>query len=505
MNSNDLFDIIGETPERYVLDAANGSAEVIPMQKRAPKRVWLIAAVIAAMVFMMGCAVAYILSLEDMAFGSEVQEYYDGSTEEVTLLSLQGIQGTPGYQATKEWYEWLETYDTDGAVWDSHEAYGVDYGEEYFAYSIYSQEMKEKLDEICAKYDLELLGRWYMDPDLEAGCAALQIDSVYRPGAQVDADFENILYYANGSFDLEGFVQLPGYGRHIASFTCHRKDAFTELYGEVGTEGTYEEWTYTTSYGVDVLIVIDRGGVRGHAFMMVDSEMYTYYFGIYEFDDMPLPDKQELEAYAEAFDFTVEPQWVSQEDLQAADDRQEAAVAERNEDNYYQGFRLSLTTSDWWPPKEYSDSFDSYVPYILEHASPEYHYYTLLDLDGDGTEELLWGSKDGYIYEVAFMKNGEVTLRFDDYLCEGNILLSELGHDTYICDGERFEEHLCTSYQYSTLTETIVKIYYLPTANQWIEVRPGQEDRVITAEEAKQIMAQYPVVKLDMKPLSEYP
>ena len=142
MNSNDLFDVIGETPEKYVLDAANVTA--VPMQKLPPKRMWLIAAIIALILCLVGCAIVYVLSLEDMAFGSKVQEYYDGSTEEVTLLSLQGIQGTPGYQATKEWYEWLETYDTDGAVWDSHQAYGVDYGEEYFAYSIYSQEMKEK-------------------------------------------------------------------------------------------------------------------------------------------------------------------------------------------------------------------------------------------------------------------------------------------------------------------------------------------------------------------------
>ena len=105
MNSNDLFDIIGETPERYVLDAANVNAKVIPMRKRSPKRIWLIAAIIALILCLVGCAVIYVLSLEDMAFGNSVQEYYDGSTEEVTLLSLQGINGTPGYQATKEWYQ----------------------------------------------------------------------------------------------------------------------------------------------------------------------------------------------------------------------------------------------------------------------------------------------------------------------------------------------------------------------------------------------------------------
>ena len=505
MNSNDLFDIIGETPETYVLDAANVNTKVIRTQSRSTRSVLLIAAMIAAMVFLLGCAMAYVLSIKDMAFGNKEQEFYDGTSQERTLLSIQGIEGTPGYQATKEWHDWLETYDTDGAVWDSHEAYGADFGDAYYAYSIYSEEMKDKLDEICDKYDLELMGKMYVDPDVEAACRALRIPGVFRSGVQVEADVERISYYANGSFDLEDYVRLSGYGEHIVSFRCYRKDAFTELYTTIGPEGTYEEWNYTTSYGVDLLMVIETGSARGHAFMMADRGDYTYMLSIYEFENMPLPDKEELEAFGEAFDFTVEPQRVSQQDLQAANDRREAADEKSKQENYYQGFRLSLTTSDWWPPKGYSDSFDSYVPYILEHASPEYHYYTLLDLNGDGTDELLWGSKDGYIYEVAFMKNGEVTLRFDDYLCEGNILLSELGHDTYIHGGERLEDHRCTSYQYSTLAETIVKIYYLPTANRWIETRPGQPDREITAAEAKEIMGQYTVLKLDMKPLSEYP
>lgn len=506
MNSNDLFDIIGETPERYVLDAANVDAKVIPMRKRSPKRIWLIAAIIALILCLVGCAVIYVLSLEDMAFGNSVQEYYDGSTEEVTLLSLQGIKGTPGYQATKEWYAWLETYDIDGAVWDSHQAYGADFGDEYYAYGIYSPEMKDKLDEICKKYDLKLLGKMYQDPDVEAACEALQIQGFFRPGVQVKADLEEIIYYANGSFRLEEYMEFQGYDQHIFTFRCHRKDSFTELYGDVGVEGTYEEWTYTTSYGVDVLMVIDRGGARGHAFMMVDNGIYTYYISIYEFENMPLPDKEELEAYAEAFDFTIEPQQVSIDDLDAIDDRREEADAAHRSENYYMGFRVNMATQAWYPPEGYSDSFESYVPYILKYASPEYHFYTMVDLDGDGTEELLWGTQDGYINEVAVMVDGQVNLRFDDYLCEGNILFCELNHDEYAPGGAEFlKGNFCTSYQYNTLSGLIVKLYDLPDTVEWVEVRPGQEDRFISETEAKQIMSQYPIVELDMKPLSEYP
>ena len=505
MNSNDLFDIIGETPETYVLDAAD--ARITPVKTRSPKRLWLIAAIIAAMVLLMGCAIVYVLSLEDVAFGNTTREYYDGSAEEVTLLSLQGIQGSPGYRATKEWYDWLETYDTDGKIWDSHEAYGADFGEEYYTYGIYSQEMKDKLDEICEKYDLKLMGKIYEDPDIEAACEAMQIQGFFRPGVQVKAELDEVLYYANGSFRLDDYMEFPGYDRHIFTFTCHRKDSFAEIYGDVGLEGTYEEWIYTTSYGTDVLMVIDRGGVRGNAFMMAENDVYTYSVSIFSFENMPLPDKEELEAYAEAFDFTVAPQPVSDEDLRAlAQRREEADAALRAEQNYYMGFRVDMTTQAWYPPKGYSDSFESYIPYILKHAPEEYHYYALVDLDANGTDELLWGTRDGHIYEVAVMVDGEVTLRFDDYLCEGNILMCELNHDEYAPGGAEYPNgNLCTSYQYDTLSEQIVKLYDLPEADRWVEVRPGQEDRVITEAEAKQIMALYPIVELDMKPFSEYP
>ena len=170
------------------------------------------------------------------------------------------------------------------------------------------------------------------------------------------------------------------------------------------------------------------------------------------------------------------------------------------------GFRVNMATQAWYPPEGYSDSFESYVPYILKYASPEYHFYTMVDLDGDGMEELLWGTQDGYINEVAVMVDGQVNLRFDDYLCEGNILFCELNHDEYAPGGAEFlKGNFCTSYQYNTLSELIVKLYDLPDTDEWVEVRPGQEDRFISETEAKQIMSQYPIVELDMKPLSEYP
>ena len=57
----------------------------------------------------------------------------------------------------------------------------------------------------------------------------------------------------------------------IVTFSCARKDSFSEIYASIGPEGSYEEWTYTTSDGVDMLIVLEqRNNLNHHAFMVAD-------------------------------------------------------------------------------------------------------------------------------------------------------------------------------------------------------------------------------------------
>ena len=186
MNSNDLFDIIGETPERYVLDAANANTKVIPMRKRSPKRMWLIAAIIALILCLVGCAVAYILSLDNMILGTDFIEDRTGVTEPRTRLSLQGYVGSNSYQAAKEWFDFLQSYDPDGAIEFSDEAYSVEFPEDYQFYQLYSVEMKDKLDEICQKYDLELLGPVLVDVTVDDMFRELGINGILREDAQAE-------------------------------------------------------------------------------------------------------------------------------------------------------------------------------------------------------------------------------------------------------------------------------------------------------------------------------
>ena len=89
MNTMDLLELIGQTPDKYVLDAAGLG------KKRAPaKRIWLIAAVITALAILAGC-VAYVLNLQDLVlFERTYEDWKTGETEPKTVISLQGPAGS---------------------------------------------------------------------------------------------------------------------------------------------------------------------------------------------------------------------------------------------------------------------------------------------------------------------------------------------------------------------------------------------------------------------------
>ena len=501
MNAMKLLLALGNVRGSYILAAEEfrqGRGRRIP-----GKRLWLIAAVIALGLVLVGCAVAYALRLQDMAFGEKHQEYYDGSSQTVTLLSIQGVQGTPGYQATKEWYEWLETYDQDMTVYHSEEAFSEDFGEEYWAYNLYSREMKDKLDEICQKYGLALLGKMYVDPDIEAGCRAIGIPGIFRPGSRGSADWGDICYYANGAFRLEGHVTLPGQMDRIVLYRCHRKSAFSDLYNSVGPEGTYQEWTYTTAYGVEVLMVLDRGGPRGNATMYAEHGDYVYLLTISEFEDVPLPDKAGLEAYAECFDLSVEPQRVTREDIAAAEERREEADAQAaNSRPYYSGFRVG---SVWHPPEGYDSSIEAYMTYVQAYDDGKRTCYALWDIDGDGEEEAFLGTEDGNLIEMLKMEEGLVTIRFCDYVCQGNVLEDYFTYGFYE-NAESLTRREGSGHVYKDIDGTVLsQLLYDNETQTWRQGTPyWATAKEIPPTQAQQIQTQHPRIPLTMHPVGEF-
>ena len=513
MTGKDILIGLNFIEHRYIEEA---NSLFCKKKKLSSGKLLLIAAVITAMLMLVGCTVVYVLHLQDMAFGEKVQEYYDGSSQERTLISIQGVKGSPGYLATKEWYEWLENYDKDMAIYHSEEAFSEDFGEDYYEYNLYSREMKDKLDEICAKYGLGLLGRMYVDPDIDAACDSLQIDNIFRPEIQYEAEFDNILYYANGSFDVEGYIDISGAGEHIVSFRCHRKNAFTDLYVDVGPEGTYEEWNYTTSYGVDVVIFIDEGMVARNAGIMADCGEYMYLLSVHEFENMPLPDKTGMELFAETFDFSVQPKQVLQDDLIKSDERLEEA-------NEKIASELSKLMHSFL-----NLGYEDRIKFQIDNAiHPTQLGFTIMDLEGNGTDDLIVG-ENGYIRAVYTTADGGTQHMMPLSL----VYLNSLNHGTGLGVGELAPGNW--SYIYLCENNSLAYVYDLVgdgAAYHFASIVNGEyvwTDRIvydpanhadepwqmhdethnshpITEAEFQRILNSYKRISLDMYPISDYP
>lgn len=523
MNAMDILTGLNDVRDRYIVDT-EAFRQATPKKRQLPrKRLWLIAAIVALALLLVGCATLYVLHLQDMAFGEAQRAGSSGSSETWFKLSLQGVEGTPGYLAQKEWHEWLETYDPNDEIYHSEEAFSEDFGEEYEAYLLYTRAMKDKLDEICAKYHLNLLGKMHRDPDPEAACQALGIRGILRVPAETDLAFR---YYADGSFTAEGTVTLTGpdavwpYGE-VLSFSAFRKDSFNDVYSMIPKEN-FTEWNYRTSYGADVLIVSVEGTEDGTwvngASLFADGGDYMIHLNLTEYDRTWT--KEALESYAEAFDFTVQPQEVSPEALAQTDARQAAydkAWAEQYQKRLHGYAELGYDSriKDW----------------LTISTHPNQLGFCLTDLNGDGVEELLLG-ENGYIQE-AYCKTEDGTQRimpptvmYYGAFLESNRYLSDITSDyslhpsyMYLCQDNVlayvFVAQDFTAYHFAkpengeyvwdkcVFYSTIE--YYREHPWNLYEDGPGSNAIPITQEEFNAIIRSYTRVPVTLTPISQYP
>ena len=503
MNSYDLFDIIGETPERYVLDAENANTKVIPMRKRSPKRMWLIAAIIALILCLVGCAVAYVLSLDRMILGTEFIEDRTGETEPRTRLSLQGYVGSPSYQAAKEWFDFLQTYDPDGAIEFSDEADSLEFPEEYQFYLLYSVEMKEKLDEICQKHNLELLGPMIVDTTTENMFHELGINGVLREEAQAEVEWSTGspgYFFQNGTFNVEFGVTLteennPWPYENGVFFRCHNKNSFDAVYLSMADPTQFEEWNYTTSAGVEVLLVMGPDG----ALIVADIGDYFITVGGIEtkagniLDGEHTMTREGLEAYAEIFDFSIQPGRLTDEQVAMVNARYEAHWAEIEAE-------LKKRSEEFLEYRGRA-SYDARVKYHLENDTEAVRMgYTFYDFDNNGVEELVIG-RDGYILHIYTEKDGSTAAIQDWYQMSPTYLATDgtlvnMSDGTYrffhVENGERVSDYWIEHRAYWE-------------DSPWRLCHHVDDDRPITEEEYNRYRTEKKRVVLEMLPLTDYP
>ena len=294
------------------------------MKKQSAKLGFRLAAGAAAGCLLIGTAAyaVYYFGLKDVGTGKEkvldlsvpaeeVGDIAQGNIpeKEVDMISLAGVAGSPEHEADAEWQEFLKGYDQDESILAAVGNDPTGFEEEYGEYLCYSQEMADKIDEICEKYGLQKLTGFELPENYEELCSGAGVGDFLVDNAEnVKAGYIAGWFYADGSFDFDGSAVISGSSFIMTDYQFSRsmKGTFQGKSLNVGDLEEYREWNYTTENG-ETLLLATNGSTkaliiaeREKSFVTVNvlGDVLSGTFNIGE---------EELEKLAEAFDFSVIP------------------------------------------------------------------------------------------------------------------------------------------------------------------------------------------------------
>ncbi|MDE7284529.1 MAG: RNA polymerase sigma factor [Lachnospiraceae bacterium] len=287
------------------------------------KSVFILAAVLAGSLLV--TTVAYAVRtyrLHDLSMGkedvldlseperiSEESAIEDIPLIEVDIISLGGIAGSPEYEACSEWREFLNGYDTDGAILSKIGNGFAGLGEEYeLVYGCYSEEMADKVDEICEKYGLDKLKGFYWAEDYDDLCSRAEIGNLCGGIPEnVKWTFYGGYLYDDGTFHMEGMVIHKDREICVTDYQLMRtmKGSFNPVTLNVWDMEDYIERNYVTKTGESVLLA----NSSKKALIIAEREksyIVVNILGDFASDTFDVSDEM-LEGLADAFDFSVVP------------------------------------------------------------------------------------------------------------------------------------------------------------------------------------------------------
>ena len=510
MNANEILDMIGDARGSYVWDAQQvRSGNRIRTGRSLPiKKMWLIAAIIAMLLMLAGCAVVYVLSLQDLKIGENtvVEEEHYGPNwvvikeTEITrdIIFLQGLSDSPNQLATREWRDYLNSYEIDISAVSSEEHQAIP--DNYISYGCYTQDMMNKLDEISDKYGLNLLGnRTYIDrDDLEIMFDALKISGVCVEKEYAHTEYGSGHFCPEGTFGLCVNISLSDEVFDwpylvMADFYYSRLGYFDDISIAVCELDSFQEWEYILADGSKALLALSKED----ALILVEREnaFLSVHFDSHRGVDYMTPEM--VEKIADLFDFSVSPQSLSE-----AEQAEHNAKFESMKEQKYQEILRSQA--------EYEDSLkkEGYIEWIEETLESSYYdpvdlMYAFADIDGNGVNDLLIG-RDGYCTAIYWEVDGN-TQQFANaatilYLCENQTICYVL------MPGET--NYFFTKVDNGT-SQGVAHVDYIPGHPEGeyrkysMEVWNAYDN--ITKEEFDNIMNSYVRVPLTFLPLTDYP
>lgn len=333
MNGKDIFKGLEYIGSDLIEEAETGKFTTTRPGKH---RLLLIAAIVAMMLMLVGCAVVYLLKMEDVKIGvaTEERQYrlVDGTYVEdphevsQSVLTLAGLKGSSAYQACAEFYEYQE-----GLIIDEN----------------YNANLNAKAEELAQQYGLNPEGERLDFRTTRNLCNALGMERFIRESGEVSVDVAAGECFAGGNFNLYLNLTIPeGQGYEVRSSSAqvfwNRKDCFSRGYVVLTDSGDWTERNYTTANGTEVLILQSPTQEYGYIFCDRREALLGVQLGvnreIFVSDNsvevQHMTDRQ-IELVADALDFAITPKVPTQKDVE-----NQAPISQSASQN---GYTLELT------------------------------------------------------------------------------------------------------------------------------------------------------------------
>lgn len=509
MNSNNLLDTIGEAKDQYILSAVE-SRKRQPVKRHSFKKPLMLAAIVAMLVMLAGCAAVVVMHLYDMKAGeSTFTKKYDeyGKRVEPTevtveLVTPHALKDSSMQQATLEWNEFTESYDPEHKLMEDTNVHGIP-DNYYFTYDCYTWEMVGKLDEIVQKYNLKLLDKytvaqWYQK---DVMYEALGIEGVICSGATAEIEEYAGIFYPNGNFESELSFTMSEESTTwtrscFTEFYYAKKDTFYPLVSGV-VAGDFEQWNYTSADGTELLLVLEADG-EGQIFADVgDATIFIAITpdtpGIYPRDESEIPAKEALEQMADLFDYRIKPQTFEITDVKSKLESEEAEFQAQN--TYVE------------------PEYRSFGEYLKGQPGLDRLSYCFMDFDGDGREEMLTSYGNNTIFAIVSIRERvaeEYVTGMGWRLCKGGIL--ESYYEESFSSYARYEYFKAAdingrpSYHHEQL-QFVVGVEYEDGAwHKFTEPRtPISVPPVCSEKEARDIRNLYPPLDMGWKNAQDFP
>lgn len=328
MNGQEIFLGLSYISRKYIEEAETETVSGGAGKAHRIRRPFLLAAVIALLLLLVGCAAVYVLKMEHVKIssGADQRDYSlvdgvyvkDPHTIDTTTLSMAGLKGSNAYKACADFY----AYETELRA--SASASGDWAG--------YDDAINARAQELAEQYGLKPEGQPLTFRTTRNLCNALGVERFVRNSQDVSIDVDQGFCRDSGNFFVLlrfAFPEDQGYEVTYTSGALYwnRQDTFSREYFTLEDRGDWVERNYTTSAGNTVLILTspsqERGYIicdRGDALMTVwldaNPELLSEDAGVVSAEYLHMTDAQ-LNMVADALDFAIQPNIPTQADVDA--------------------------------------------------------------------------------------------------------------------------------------------------------------------------------------------